>query len=161
MSLQTLQNLVQRPDWGKNVVVWVGDRAALDPVLQGTAQVPLDLLDLFPEDEALPAARDERAELLQERLEQHLRQLRPEGAERVVLRVRNAALLARYGVGLRSFYNWFAGSRTMTVLEVGRVKPVPFPDTVAGTLRYDPDWLANYFRPLLPRPENLCTEASS
>jgi hypothetical protein len=161
MSLQTLQNLVQRPDWSKNVLVWIGDRAALAPALQGTTQVELDLLDLLPDDDSLPPARDERTELLQQRLEERLRQLRPEGSERVALRVRNAALLARYGVGLRSFYNWFGSSRTMTVLEIDRLKLINLPDTVAGAIHFDPDQLVNYFRPLLPRPDHLCTEASS
>jgi hypothetical protein len=161
MSLRTVQNLVQRPDWGKNVVVWIGDRAALDPVLQGTAQVQLDLLDLLPQDDGLPAARDDRANLLQQGLKQRLRELRPVGNDRVVLRVRNTALLARYGVGLRPFYDWFAGSHTMTVLEIDRVKAVGLPDTVAEALRFDADGLANYFRNLLHRPDNLCTEASS
>jgi hypothetical protein len=160
MNLPTLQNLVQRPDWGKNVVAWIGDRASLDLVLQGTVQVELDLLDLLPEDDALPPAKEDRGEMLQQHLEQHLRQVRPAGSERVVLRVRNAALLACYGVGLRSFYNWFASSRTMTVLEIDRVKPFALPATVAGALRLDADGLANYFRSLLHRPDHLCTEAS-
>jgi hypothetical protein len=161
MNLAALQNLVQRPDWGKNVVVWIGDHAALDPVLQGTAQVHVDLLDLLPKDDALPSARDDRADLLQQALKQRLRELRPAGNDRVVLRVRNGALLARYGVGLRPFYDWFAGSQTMTVLEIDRIKPTGLPDTVAETLRVDADRLANYFRDLLHRPDNLCTEASS
>src|SRR5262245_1853533 len=89
MSLQTLQNLVQRPDWSKHVLVWMGDRTALDPVLHGVIQVQLALLDLLPDDDALPPARDERAELLQQRLNDHLRQVRTDGSERVVLRVRD------------------------------------------------------------------------
>jgi hypothetical protein len=161
MNLAALQNLMQRPDWGKNVIVWIGDRAALDLVLQGVAQVQLDLLNLLPEDEALPAAQDDRAEWLQQELKKYLREHRPDGSDRIVLRVRNAALLTRYRVGLRPFYDWFAGSQTMTVLEIDRIKPVGLPDTVADTLRFDADGLANYFRDLLHRPENLCTEASS
>jgi hypothetical protein len=161
MNLQTLQNLVQRPDWSKHVIVWIGDRAALEPVLQGTRQVQLDLLELFPEDDALPPGQDDRTELLQERLNECLRQKRPSGDERVVLRVRSAGLLARYGVGLRSFYDWFAGSRTMTLLEIDRMKPAALPDTVAEAIRLDSDTLANYFRSLLHRPDNLCSEASS
>jgi hypothetical protein len=161
MSLQTFQSLVQRPDWSKNVLVWIGAPAALEPVLQGTTQVQLDLLDLFPENDGLPAARDERAELLEQRLKQHLQQIRPTGDERVVLRVRNAALLARYGVGLRCFYDWFAGSRTLTILEIDRLRPLDLPGTVADSLRFDPDELVRYYRSLLHRPDHLCIEAAS
>jgi hypothetical protein len=160
MSLQTLQNLVQRPDWSKNVLVWIGDRAALASALVGTTQVDLDLLDLLPDDDDLPPARDDRTETLRQRLEERLRQLRTDGKDRVALRVRNAALLARYGVGLRSFYDWFGGSQTMTVLEIDRVKPINLPGTVAGAIHLDPDELANYFRRLLHRPDHLCIEAS-
>jgi hypothetical protein len=99
--------------------------------------------------------------MLQQHLDQYLRQTRPAGDERVVLRVRSAGLLARYGVGLRSFYNWFAGSHTMTVLEIDRIKPAALPDTVAEAIRLNQDTLMNYFRSLLHHPDNLCGEASS
>lgn len=158
MSLQALHSILQRPIWSKDVAVWIGSRGPLDEALQGFRQVLLDVLDLLPEDEKLPAARDDRVELLREQLDQQVRRLRPEGEEPTVLRVRNAALLARYGVGLRSFFDRFAGSRTMTVLEIDPVKPVTLPATVADTLRLDAGSLVNYFKPLLFRPDNLCVE---
>src|SRR5262249_57540424 len=117
--------------------------------------VEVGLVELFPEDDALAGGRDDRSEILAQRLDQYLRQKRPAGDERVVLPVRNAGLLARYGVGLRSFYDWFAGSHTMTVLEIDRMKPAALPDTVAKTIHLNPDTLTNYFRSLLHHSDHL------
>ena len=87
-----------------------------------------------------------------------MKALRPSGPDRIILRVRNAALLAKFGTGLGPFFDWFAGSNTMTILEVDPVKPVRLPDSVAGTILVDFDWLANRFRGWLNHPEHLCVE---
>jgi len=47
----------------------------------------------------------------------------------------------------------------MTILEIDPVKPVRLPDSVAGTIRFDPDWASQpQFRAWLFRPEHLCVE---
>lgn len=158
MSAQQLKQLVDQPLWSKQVVLWIGERSRLDAILQGRPQRQVDVLDLIPDDDAAPVSPDERAERLRRRLDEVIRGLQPAGRERVVLRVRNAALLARLGVGLGPFFDRFAGSSTMTVLEVGPVKPVRLPDSVAATIRCDADWLANCFRGWLSRPEHLCVD---
>ena len=68
-------------------------------------------------------------------------------------------ILATIGTGLQPFFDWFAGSSTMTVLEVDPIKPILIPDTMTGVVRVDFDWLSNRFRDWLSRPEHLCTEA--
>jgi len=158
MNPEQLKELVHQPLWSKQVVVWIGERCHLDQLLQGKSQRQIDILELLPEDETWPSDPDDRADWLRRRLDKVVQDLRPSGPERVILRVRNAALLARLGIGLGPFFDWFAGSSTMTVLEVDPVKPVRLPDSVTGTIRVDPDWLANRFRAWLSRPEHLCVE---
>jgi hypothetical protein len=158
MNLKGFKALLERPSWSKDVVVWVGSGETVGAVLENRSHLDLDLLDLFPEDEALPASREDRADLLRRQLDQQLRELRPTGSDRVVLRVRNAPLLARYGVGLQSFYDWFGGSQTLAVLEINRTKPVRLPCNSAEKVNFDPDWLVEYFRPLLAKPDNMCAE---
>ncbi len=57
--------------------------------------------------------------------------IRPKGPGRAILEFRHAALLASLGIGLGPFFDWFAGSTTMTILEVDPIKPVRLPNTVA------------------------------
>jgi len=156
MNPKGFKAVLDRPSWSKDVVVWIGD--GLGNVLEGTHHKVLDLLDLLPDDESLPSDREDRADLLRRNLEQKLVELRPADSERAVLRVRNAALLTRYGVGLQSFYDLFGGAQTLAVLEINRAKSVQLPGTVAGTIDFDPDWLVEYFKPLLAKPDNLCVE---
>jgi hypothetical protein len=159
MTPDQLRDLVNQRLWSKQVVVWIGERSRLDQLLQGKSQQLLDVLELIPEDDQWPSDPDERAECLRSRLDEAVQGLRPAGPERVILRVRNAALLATLGTGLRPFFDWFAGSSTMTVLEVEPIKPIGIPDTMTGVVRVDFDWLPNLFRDWLSRPEHLCTEA--
>ena len=158
MNAKGFQALLERPAWSKDVVVWVGSRDALSGALEKKSHLEIDLLDLFPEDESLPTSREERAELLREKLDTKLQELKPSGSERVILRVANAPLLARYGVGVQSFYDWFGGSQTLAILEVNRMKSLELPADTAEGVSFDADWLVEYFRPLLAKPDNLCAE---
>jgi len=158
MTPDQLRDLVDQPLWSKQVIVWIGERSRLDQLLQGKSQRLLDVLALIPDDDQWPSDPEERADWLRSRLDEAVQGLRPAGPKRVILRVRNAALLAKLGIGLEPFFDWFAGSSTMTVLEVDPIKPIPIPDTVSGTTRIDFDWLANRFKAWLSRPEHLCIE---
>jgi hypothetical protein len=159
MTPQQFQERLRQPAWSKDVIVWLGSRETLDGLLHGLPQVTLDLLDLLPDDDALPAADAERKELLEARVDARVRDLRPADDQRAVLRVRSAPLLARYRAGLRPFFDWFAGARTMTVLEIDRPRPVALPDTVAGSLRLDTDEMVGYLRSHLRSADNLCSES--
>jgi hypothetical protein len=158
MNPKGFRALLERPSWSKDVVVWVGNSDGLATLLGNTNPLELDLLDLFPPDEALPVSRADRADLLRRRLDKKLQELKPAGPQRTVLRVRNAPLLARYGVGLQAFYDWFGGSHTLAVLEINRTKAVRLPGQAADKVHFDPDWLVEYFRPLLAKPDNICAE---
>jgi hypothetical protein len=158
MTPAELGDLVDQSLWSKQVVVWMGTRQGLDQLLHGHPQRTIDILELIPEDESWPTDREERADWLRLRLDEAVKALRPHGDGRVILRVRNAAILARLGTGLGPFFDWFAGSTTMSILEVDPVKPVRLPDSVAGTIRVDFDWLADRLRACLSRPEYLCVE---
>jgi hypothetical protein len=158
MNSKGFQSLLERPTWSKDVVVWVGSRDALSSALENKSHLEIDLLDLFPEDESLPTSRESRAELLREKLDGKLQEIKPSASERLVLRVANASLLARYGVGLQSFYDWFGGSQTLAVLEINRMNTLQLPADSADAVSFDSDWLMEYFRPLLAKPDNLCAE---
>jgi len=158
MTPDQLKDLVNQRLWSKQVVVWIGERSHLDQLLQGKSERLLDILELIPEDDQWPSDPEERADWLRSRLDEAVRSLRPTGSERVILRVRNAALIATIGTGLQPFFDWFAGSSTMTVLEVDPIKPIRIPETMTGVVRVDFDWLANRFKAWLSRPEHLCIE---
>jgi hypothetical protein len=158
MTPDQLRDLVDQPLWSKQVIVWIGERSRLDQLLHGKSQRLLDILALIPDDDQWPSDPEERTDWLRSRLGQAVQGVRPTEPKRVILRVQNAALLAKLGIGLEPFFDWFAGSSTMTVLEVDPIKPIPIPDTVAATTRVDFDWIANRFKAWLSRPEHLCIE---
>ena len=55
MSPEQLRELVVRPLWSKQVIVWIGQRAGLDQLLSSSKhQRVIDVLNLIPEDESWP-----------------------------------------------------------------------------------------------------------
>lgn len=156
MNHQAFQQLLFAPLWSKEVVVWVGQSDPLDELLSGLDRRDLDLLDLLPEDEALPSGLEDRGDLLRRELNRYLQINRSDESSRVVLVVHNTAILARYGVGLQPFYDWFAGARTMTVLDLGRLRHIQLPTALACSVTMESSWLADYFRSALRKPDYLC-----
>lgn len=156
MTLADLQNVISKPAWSKDVVVWAGNAGPLASALEGIACLELDLLDLMHEN----GSSEKRADDLAAGLDEWLRTARQQQLGRVVLVVRNAALLARYRVGLRSFYDWFGGARTMVVLHVERVSPIVIPESTTESIRYDADRIVDYLRPLLAGPDRVFAEVS-
>src|SRR4051812_41349315 len=106
MNPEQLKQLVNQPLWSKQVIVWMGEPARLDSILQGHAQRTVDVLELIPDDDSWPTDPEDRADWLRRRLDEAARELRPSGPQRLILRVRHAALLARLGVGLGPFFDW-------------------------------------------------------
>ena len=107
--------LVHQRTWDKEVVLWVGPESALRQAIGGVPQANLDLLDLFDEDK-LPMDADETRQQLAASLAAKLQAYATGPSNRLVLVVKSIGLLARYGVGLREFYEWFCGDRSMVVL---------------------------------------------
>jgi hypothetical protein len=117
--------LVQQKTWDKDVVLWVGSEARLRESL-GSAQVAvLDLLDLF-DPNRLPMDDEETRSQLQRNLRAWLQTLAPGPANRTVLLVRSAGLLARYQIGAGDFFEWFCGDFAMAVLVLGRLPATGF-----------------------------------
>lgn len=158
MTLLDLKTLVQKPAWSKEVVLWVGSDDILDECLFGYPQAKFDILDLFSEPETFPVAEDERRAIIKRSLNQRLKELRPSGDNRLILRVYNIGLIGRYRVGLGPFYDWFSGSRTMVVLCLKMLKPVSFPMHLEKDLEYHVDGLIDYFKTCLADPNKIYME---
>jgi hypothetical protein len=137
-----LASLLQQRTWDKEVALWVGPEAALLNLIGAVPHSTLDLLDLFDEDK-LPMDDDETRQQLAASLASRLRAM-PTGADhRLVLIVKGIGLLARYGVGLREFYEWFCGDFSMVVLVLdGLVDDTTWPEEVFC----DSDRLPTYFQ---------------
>jgi len=145
MTKEDLRKLVNRPFWSKDVVLWIGPDATVDELAAGVPCRTLDLLDLFSPTEDVPAGDTERGELLRQRLDAKLQELRQSDGGRVVLKVQSAPLLARYRAGLRPFFDWFAGSTRMVVLVLPPSPNVPsLPAYLAGDLKLDEAAAAKY-----------------
>jgi len=159
MNVRAFRDLLDAPYWSKEVVVWVGGMEGLAELLSASRRIDLDLVALVPDDEKLPSSRDDRADLMRRQLDEFLRANQPDGKQRVVLVVRNAGLLAKYGVGLQSFYDWFGGTQTMSVLAIDQLKAIELPSTCTGAVKFDPKWLVDYFRSALAKSDKICVEA--
>jgi hypothetical protein len=129
-GLAEFVGLVGQRTWDKELVLWVGSEAKLLPVLSGVHVDRLDLLDLFdgpPEQ----IDDDEVRQYLSRSLKKWLRATPRISDKRTVLIVRSAALLARYHVGVREFYDWFCDDFAMVILLVeGVCAGVEWPEEV-------------------------------
>src|SRR4051812_33053096 len=96
-----LLQIVRQRTWDKELNLWVGPEKQLRAHLEGLRLETLDLLDLIEGDES---DDDDVRQGLKRAIRQHLRSIPRESGQRVVLVVRSAGLLARYGVGVREFY---------------------------------------------------------
>src|SRR5438876_25454 len=104
--------LLKQRTWDKDVLLWLGSEKSLLSALGSVNHLVLDLLDLFDLDR-LPVNDEETRRDLSERLRLKLKSI-PKGPDnRIVLVVKSVGLLARYRVGLKEFYDWFVGSRTV------------------------------------------------
>jgi len=137
-----LKSLVEQRTWEKEVVLWVGAEPALLKLLGPVHHITLDLLDLFDEDN-LPMDDEETRQHMIAALAARLQAIPTGPGSRVVLVVTSIGLLARYGVGLREFYDWFCGDFSMVVLLLERtLEDTQWPDEVSC----DSDRLLSYFQ---------------
>lgn len=159
MNAEELKKLASRPAWSKDVVVWVGREPGLDTAIAGQPQSTFDVLDVLDEDEPLPSEDEERRAMFEKRLEKRLLELRPTGPSRLILRVRNAALLARYGVSLQCFFDHFGSSQTMVILCVeGATKPANWQTHLDQQVDYNPDGIVRYLASCLPDSSRVFRE---
>ena len=136
-----LRAILTQRTWDKEVLVWLGSEKSLLEAMGSVKSIPLDLLDLFDVDN-LPIDDDETKDALRSRLRSQLKVL-PKGPDnRTVLLVKSVGLLARYGVGLKEFYDWFVGSFAMVVLLLENTSgKTDWPDEV----HFDARRLLDYF----------------
>jgi hypothetical protein len=138
-TIDELAQLVQQRTWDKELVVWFGPESKLLPALTAVQVETLDLLDLFTTWPGLsetgtgvseirphvgPVSQltedDDIRQYLTRSLRKWLQSLDRPGGKRTALLVRSAALLARYRVGVRDFYEWFCDDFSMVILLVER-----------------------------------------
>jgi hypothetical protein len=136
-----LKNLLRQKTWDKDVVLWLGSDAALKDALSLCNAQELDILDLFDPDN-LPANEEDAHARLTNSLRQHLQGLQPTARSKIVLVVRSGGLLARYNLGLKSFYDWFCGDFGMVIIALARAaEKMTWPAAVV----FDDDRLYDYF----------------
>jgi len=114
-TAEDLVALVKQRTWDKDLVLWLGsEQKLLDVLRQGSYQL-LDLVDLFDEG-SLPMDDESTRSFLGRELRKKLQAFDSSSGRRTILIVKSVALLARYGVGIREFYNWFCNDFRMAVL---------------------------------------------
>jgi hypothetical protein len=159
MTPDDLRELSGRPAWSKHVVLWVGRRPKLEALLDGKPVEWFDILDLFDEDEPLPADDEDRRDEIERRLAVRLMGLRPSGSDRRILCVLNAAILARWKVSLQPFFEFFGGSRTMVVLTMDGAFPAGRWQThLEQRVEYQPDGTRRYLASCLADPTQVYAE---
>ena len=135
-----LSRLVNQRTWDKELNLWVGPERELRARLEGVKLETLDLLDLIVGD--VPADDDDIRLYLARAIRQHLKSISRERGQRMVLIVLSAGLLARYGVGVREFYDWFCDDFSMVFLVIeGRCSDIQWPEEV----QCHPNQMIDYF----------------
>lgn len=153
-----LPALIRRPTWSKDVCVWIGTEATLGKALEGEKHELLDLLDLLRPDEDMPTDEAGRAGVMESRLDSHLQTLKESLAGRLVLVVDNAALLARYRVGLKPFYDWFGSDRRMTILTLASETQFRIPLHLQRDVKCDCTATVEYLTSCLVNPRLVFRE---
>ncbi len=136
-----LAQLLCQRTWDKELNLWVGPEQQLLALLDGVRHETLDLLDLIEGD--VPADDDDIRRYLAQAIRNRLKSISRERGQRMVLIVLSAGLLARYGVGVREFYEWFCDDFSMVFLVVeGRCSEMHWPEEV----ECHPNQLIDYFK---------------
>ncbi|HEX7376076.1 MAG TPA: hypothetical protein VF278_03140 [Pirellulales bacterium] len=135
-----LSQLLRRRTWDKELNVWVGPVAELRSALGEMRVETLDLLDLFDTDN-LPIDDDEVRQCLKRELRRRLPAIPRAPAQRLVLLVLSAGLLARYNGGVREFYDWFCNDSSVAFLVIEGVSEANWPAEV----ECEPKRLIHYF----------------
>jgi len=124
-----LSQLVAQRTWDKELNLWVGPECQLRAALEEGKLETLDLLDLMADD--VPADDDDARLYLARAIRQYVKSIPREIGQRMILIVLSAALLAKYGVGVRGFYEWFCDDFSMVFLVLeGHCADITFPEDV-------------------------------
>ena len=131
-SSSELRKLLAQKTWDKEVAIWVGSLASLQDLISGSGQTidvkQIDLLDLISE-HSIPDSDEELGRTLKGQLRSELQKQRSSSTDRRILLVQSTALLSRYDVGLKEFFDWFVGDHAMVILLLDGIpsstKPLP------------------------------------
>lgn len=135
-----LSQLIAQRTWDKELNLWVGPERQLRAALEGGKLETLDLLDLIADD--VPADDDDIRLYLARAIRQYVKSISREKGQRMILIVLSAGLLAKYGVGVREFYEWFCDDFSMVFLVVeGHCSNIHFPEDV----ECHPKQMVDYF----------------
>ncbi len=139
-EIDELTQLLSQRAWDKELNLWIGSEPTLRAKLNGITATTIDLLDLLDGD--VPKDDDDIRLLLRTAIRKYLQKLPREQGRRTILIVLSAALLARYGVGVREFYDWFCDDFSMAFLVIEAVCPdFAWPEDV----ECHPNQLVDYF----------------
>jgi len=140
-AVAELGAILKQRTWDKEVILWSGSDADLQEATNGAKTVEVDLLDVFDENR-LPADDDEARRELATGLRTRLQALDCGPGRRLVLIVRSCGLLARYGLGLKPFYDWFCGDYGLVLIPLaGGEAALAWPEGVT----LERDRLSGYF----------------
>lgn len=154
----TLAGVAQKQFWSKDVCIYIGTDRGLAKELGSASVETLDLVDLLPSAEDLPADDEGRSQFLQSRLDSFLEERSKALRGRCIVVIKNAALLARYRTGLRPVYDWFGGDRTMVVLLLSPTLAFRLPLHLGRDVKCDCNASAEYLATCLANPKLLFRE---
>lgn len=140
-ALAELEKLLRQKTWDKEIVLWLGPDTALKDALSKYTAHELDMLDLLDPNN-LPSDDNDTRERMISTLRHRLQELNTTAGKKIVLVLRSAALLARYNLGLKEFYDWFCSDFGMVVVPLAHsADETAWPEAVV----FDKDRLYNYF----------------
>ena len=137
--------LVSRRTWDKDVAVFLGSEAALRAAVpagsDAAAVLTLDLLDLFDE-ASIPDTEEDMVAFFRRALRQKLSAFSASLGQRRILIVKSAGLLVRYHLGLKEFFDWFVGDRSLVVV---LIEDTPRKLELPVEIECSPDTISGYF----------------
>lgn len=127
-SPDDLRKLLAQKTWDKDIALWIGPVQPMRALVAGAGQPiavsELDILDLLSE-QSLPDSDCEIGANIKIALRADLQKKRTPNAGRRLLIVRSAALLTRYAVGLKEFFDWYLGDHAMVILILDGIPAQP------------------------------------
>lgn len=137
--------LNERPKYGKRVFAWVGSQDKLYAVLPSEITKPINISGLQFHQNSEDVKRDIR-NTLNNKLQEITAGLRSQQ----ILVVEDAVLLARYGVEITGFYDWYVGDKTMVIflipdLDKAESRMQDICDIGGGCIEFKKEKILRYF----------------
>lgn len=154
--------LASGPLPGRHVYLWYGSSKALLLLLPAGLVKSLDVTRLMACEERPPTASGEARRRIERALRLKLQELASQLAinnGRQILVVSGTELLARYGIGIVSFYEEYVSDRTIVIFIAHRVTDnSPVLENLPGFVRLLPDTTYRYVLSLLESEDTVVSE---